>query len=811
MKLRFKVENKTLFSTIQIILKLQFWASCMLIKRVKLHNIRSYLSQAIDFPSGSVLLSGDIGSGKSTILLAIEFALFGSDEMSGEALLRKGAAEASVELTIDVAGNEIVIKRGLKKAKGVIMQTPGWIMKNGERKDTMPTELKSEVIELLGYPEELVAKRRNHIYRYTVYCPQEDMKLILSDDKEARLGTLRRIFGIEKYKRIKENCAIITRELKTKQREMEARVEGMEEQKKSCKEKKEHLTAIHQRLAALIPLIQQLQEQVILKKKHLEKNEAEVKKVHDKKRDVDVLLEQEKFRHELIEKNELRIKQLMDIIQNARVSVNTLEQHEKELYEKVTAQKTLQQKITMLSQQALSLEKEIVSPDIEQKRMMKNQFLHELERKSDVEHRKEEAALHIQRLNSTLKEYEVKMAQAEEMKRNILQLATCPTCLQPVSKEHKEHVHAQEKEKAEIYSTKVKECREELRRKEEELLQHKMNSEHLNDVEKQLARLNAELNHLEEISRTMQGKKKAIDKIKAELEDSKKEALGYKELKLDEELRKVKEQIEKAKEQERAEKERSELKERNELMKEELHQLKEKRIMLHQDIDQLEFFEEKLKVLRKELDGFTAEERDASIQSAHLKSEKEAIEDMIKQLDDEIEKKEKNKKKSARILQLRTWLEEYFVNLMNTIEKHVMIRIHKEFNELFKKWFSVLIADESMMARVDDSFNPIIEQNGYDVDVGYLSGGERTSAALAYRLALNKVVNDVIETIKTKDILILDEPTDGFSSEQLDRVREVLDELGVKQVIIVSHESKVESFVGNTMHIVKEEGESRVN
>ena len=150
------------------------------------------------------------------------------------------------------------------------------------------------------------------------------------------------------------------------------------------------------------------------------------------------------------------------------------------------------------------------------------------------------------------------------------------------------------------------------------------------------------------------------------------------------------------------------------------------------------------------------------------------------------------------------------MNLMTNIEKHVMARIQQEFNELFKEWFSMLLEDENISAKLDDSFNPIIEQNGYEVDLKHLSGGERTSTALAYRLALNKVVNDVISSIKTKDILILDEPTDGFSSQQLDKVRDVLEQLGVKQTIIVSHENKIESFVSNVIRIHKREGISEV-
>ena len=63
----------------------------MLLKS-KLNNIRSYENQDIVFPNGSVLLSGDIGCGKSTILLAVEFAIFGAKkgELPAYTLLRHG-------------------------------------------------------------------------------------------------------------------------------------------------------------------------------------------------------------------------------------------------------------------------------------------------------------------------------------------------------------------------------------------------------------------------------------------------------------------------------------------------------------------------------------------------------------------------------------------------------------------------------------------------------------------------------------------------------------------------------------------------
>lgn len=140
---------------------------------------------------------------------------------------------------------------------------------------------------------------------------------------------------------------------------------------------------------------------------------------------------------------------------------------------------------------------------------------------------------------------------------------------------------------------------------------------------------------------------------------------------------------------------------------------------------------------------------------------------------------------------------------MHLMEKHIMHQLQREFGEFFTEWFRVLVEDETISVSLDDSFSPVIRQDGYDTELLNLSGGEKTAVALAYRLSLNKVINDYISMIKTKDILMLDEPTDGFSESQLDRVRDVLEQINAKQIIIVSHEPKIESFVENIIKIEK--------
>ena len=167
------------------------------------------------------------------------------------------------------------------------------------------------------------------------------------------------------------------------------------------------------------------------------------------------------------------------------------------------------------------------------------------------------------------------------------------------------------------------------------------------------------------------------------------------------------------------------------------------------------------------------------------------------------------KEKVIYLNELINWFDVYFITLMGIIERHVMAALQQVFNEFFQKWFSILMG-EQFSVRVDENFSPLIEQNGYITEYTNLSGGEKTAVALAYRLALNKVINSMIDTIKTRDIMILDEPTDGFSSEQLDRIRDVIAELGLKQIILVSHESKIDTFVDNVIKIYKEDHISKV-
>src|SRR3989344_7129023 len=157
----------------------------MILKKITLNNIRSYNNQTIEFPEGSTLLSGDIGSGKTSVLLGIEFALFGLQPgQRGSALLKNGEKEGSVTMEFEVDDKKILVERKLKRGK-TISQEYCSITIDGDKREFSVTELKDKVLEILSYPKEF-SKRQNLLYKFTIYTPQEEMKQIILEDPETR-------------------------------------------------------------------------------------------------------------------------------------------------------------------------------------------------------------------------------------------------------------------------------------------------------------------------------------------------------------------------------------------------------------------------------------------------------------------------------------------------------------------------------------------------------------------------------------------------------------------------------------------------
>ncbi len=681
----------------------------MKIKKLYLKNIRSYREEDITFPDGTILLAGDVGAGKTSLLLAIEYALFGLQPgQKGSALLRTDAFQGEVSLELAISGRTILIERKLKRNNKNVTNEYSSITIDGEKFEASLTEIKTKILEFLGYPQEFVRKN-NLLYRYTVYTPQEQMKQIILEDPEVRLNILRHILGLEKYKRIRENLVSILNYLKEESKILQGEIKNLDQEKSKVEIRKLFL--------------KELDKEIIEKKKVFD-----IKLNERKKREIEYTQLEEKIKEKEYLEREVEKTKIMLVNKYDNLSTINLEISEIER--------------TIAEAGELFNEKEY--QEIIKKITEKNKKIEELTNNYGS-------------LLSQINSLEKNKQETLERRNRIFRIDFCPTCLQDVPETHKHNI--------------------------------------LNETENTISNCQRGIVLIE----------KKIIEVTLSLEKEKKDRNALEENKsLKEALRAKSEYLEKTKKRKHSLSKQAEALEKDiELLGKHIQALKEKALEFSK-------FDNLAKLKKDELNRNLQEERQAEISLAEVNKELELTKKEIMSLEASISEKEEAKNKLANLLELHDWLSSTFLSLIEFTERNVLIKIRQEFSKVFKKWFRMLVPQESLTVRLDESFSPIILFNDFEMEYSFLSGGERTASALAYRLALNQTINSILSEIKTKEIVILDEPTDGFSDQQLDRIREVLQELNVSQLIIVSHEQKIESFVNTIIKVKKTEDVSYI-
>ncbi len=167
----------------------------MKIESVELENIRSHTKTRIDFSDGFNSLVGGLGTGKSSILYAIDFALFGEPiGRSYDYLLREDADFGKVTVKFLKNGKEYVIQRALRRQNDRISQDMEQLKFLEEGKVT--AEMKGEAVaeqlfSVTGFDRE--------IFREIIWIRQEHLKDVLNMTPTERQKRLDQLFGLSDY------------------------------------------------------------------------------------------------------------------------------------------------------------------------------------------------------------------------------------------------------------------------------------------------------------------------------------------------------------------------------------------------------------------------------------------------------------------------------------------------------------------------------------------------------------------------------------------------------------------------------------
>jgi len=198
----------------------------MKIEIVQLENIRSHVKSTVPFARGFNCLVGGLGCGKSSVLYAIDFALFGDPlGRSYEYLLREGSDSGKVAVQFVQNGKSYKISRGLKRREKGIGQDFDELKLYED--ENLIASLKSEAVAeqckaITGLDKEL--------FREIVWVRQEHLKELLDTRPRDRQTRLDELFGLSDYNTAWTNIANYQRDYETEKRvyEKDPDVVGME-------------------------------------------------------------------------------------------------------------------------------------------------------------------------------------------------------------------------------------------------------------------------------------------------------------------------------------------------------------------------------------------------------------------------------------------------------------------------------------------------------------------------------------------------------------------------------------------------------
>jgi len=729
---------------------------------VYIENIRSYRQSLIVFPPrGVTVIHGEVGSGKTSLLMAIEFALLGLPGGASRSLfdaykeprradlLRANTSMGRVRLLIKLGNRLYVIERRITRTgdhegfAGLVEEyevVDGKVNPLDKKPFTSRTMMDDYIIDLLGLREKKTEKSKTTtplVYTTAIYVPQFNVHEVLSMDREVRVEIIERALGLDKYKVFRSNYEEVVKAIRNKIEVLNDRVKNRLD---IVKEKNKD--ALLRQLDSIKQEIEKLQRDRL----ELEKENEKIKQLYDsvlsEARGIERQIVELKARREKYEEKKKKLNELEGRVRAIAESMGYSTRSIEELRE------TLMSNIKKLEEDKRRIEEKIQSLEQEETRIEDN--IASLNRKV------QSLTGELNRVKEGISNREEKIRELENDKQEVeslIRMGICPVCKQKVTHEHGLRLVEDINDQVE----KVKVELENLRNRQREL-------------EELLRSVEGEVGKLEESRIKLRTEKQSSLRERDRIAESIQSTMRYL-ARLDEltrEIESLRGEVEGVDIDELAKLE-SELNGRLRELNEQLNELSNVRENLGKRIQsivgEIARREEMIKGIERQL-----QEIDRLLKEVEkLQAEKKSLEDVKKFV-------------------------EVAGGVVGEIESTVLKILVDEFRRYFYDYLSKLLHGQPIEVVVTDDFGlkTKIKIGRQSYDISSPSGGQNIAISLAYRLALNRVVREYSPTLK-KSVLILDEPTTGFSSDIVHRLKDLLREIGglEGQAIVVTHDKEL--------------------
>lgn len=762
-----------------------------MIEKISLKNWKSHENTELEFKPGVNIIVGSMGVGKSSILQAISFGLFGtfselkSKDIKITDLITRGSTtkSAEIELALKTDKQILKIKRVIQEGKSTEAIARG---KDGELlAGTNPTQVSDYLKNILKLDEDLFLR--------TVYSKQNEIDLFLQLTPGERKKRLDQLMALDKFEDARKNCIKLINRL---------------DDKRLTKENFLRETNLVQLKSEILALSQELENS----KKEQEKIRQEFIVSRDKKEDLEQQLislrKKQNHQNRLEGRKSIVLQQIEEFDKKLKgkdldKSLSLLLLHIKDIKTKINEiQKTKSStKSDLEKNRSLSLELEKQIGSIEGKNSDLQEQIRNLEAiKRELEGlQSTDGKFDVieQKLSDLQKSLEQKILQKQtilgeltSLQKHLSELqgaeSVCPVCLAKLETYTKEQLIAERKQKildlvknSSAIGNEIDSIKANLENLKEKLDKQKILLQKLDTFSDLLAQERETAIQLSEL----EGKRETLQSV-VQHSSKKLEQLDEEVLELDEEHAILLE-----------EKALYELKDKYELLRKELQDI-EKQLAGKIDSAVIRDMEKQF----QEMIGRAQQLKSRDTSTTELCKEKEKRLSDLKQKQSKAAELQEDIGKLYKKIEFLNQFKNALLVTQSSLRQELIQAVNEVMNSIWEalypydKWGSIRLdaTETDYTLQIKDS-----EGNWLPV-AGFASGGERMLASLALRIAFAKVLAPNLS------LLILDEPTHNLDDNAISTLIEVIQEKLVDtldQVFIVTHDEKLAEAGQNIIKI----------
>jgi len=738
-----------------------------MIESIRLLNWRSHADTTLEFREGTNLLVGAMGSGKSSVMDGISFALFGTfpalerRKLKLPDLFRMNEDKASVSLGFGWMGSKYRIERRLIKGKAKV-DSEAEIFKDGKMQDCGPAAVTEYIEHLLAVDYGLFTR--------AIYSEQNNIDYFLTLDPRGRKQELDQLLGLDKFEAARTNIVSVINRIKSNRKVLEEKFDpkALAQIETQIEGHEKELQVITEKQTKGLLLLQ-------AQAKSLKDAESGFSDMKKKKEQHDILFKEKISLEATV--NQLRFDiagKMADkfAYEKAKAGLLDLQKKHQDL---VKSAKETDALLTSLSREAGSLEsrlKRIIQgeKELEQNKMQAQNLLAG-KTPGQLESEKSELEKEAISLFSEQKSLIASISESEELLKNLKPgLSSCPLCDSSLGE------HGIEK----IAQTKRKKILEQKGRIEELKKAVDEKKKQFSGLSQRLKKVDNLLSSISALSKEVEAKKDTEDKLSEILEKSKigslrKEDSGKAMAELEQSVRSL----------------TLEMRDMEQLIRkqEQLGEAGKKHANTVRLLAELAFDEPLFEFQRKNLEECRIILERTSGEKESLEKQSSMLSQMLGGQKKELERLDSLKKDIGRYGKLEEELSIYKNALLET-QTSLRFGLTDAINSAMKEIWSIFYPYRNypsirLCATDKDYLFEVLEREHWKPLESIASGGERACAALTLRVALAMVLTPNLSW------LILDEPTHNLDAEAVSLLCETLQTRVpevVKQTFVITHE-----------------------